>query len=850
MKFSRRTLFSIILMVLLAFTASLHADVRVDVEGGNHIYYANTSRNVAVAPNGDIYVAWYGNGIKVAKSSDGGQSFGEPKQIIASNYEVEVAVSSNGTVYLAWVDTSTSTDMAKLVKSTDEGETFSSPNDIGDVSSSGVGGVSIHLATSDDKVFAVAPAGDKLFYSTDGGETFDSTSTGGNYVYSDVAVNEANGNVIVQTDAPNVYFFKSTNDGESLDGPHSAGVSVSYSIGALANVDGTPYFYVAGPGGGYRVDLTNISSPSPVLLDSLPATSTSRGRSIAADQYGNVVTSYTNSDGGVEYAFSNDKGDTFSSEAVSDSASSASVAINKTNGDVVVVYESGGENYCATYSNKLSPIAKDDTKEMYRGSSVNIDVLANDSAPYSNIHPSTVTVTTGPFHGTTSVNTSTGEITYTLEKNFLGVDSFKYTVENDDGKTSNEATVSITVKDDSPTAEFTYTPTKPNVEKEVKFDATDSSDPDGKIVSYEWDFGDGNTATGEEVTHTYKEEGTYTAELTVTDNDDLTDTASTEIEVKYEREYVQVEHSGWSMVSAPLNPKNKAPTDVFKGVDQSTIFHWNPGAKGGEGDYITPADDYKVSALHGTWINLNESEVPKVFSIPGIYSGNVTIELSDPGWHQVGTPLDYGWADLGVKQGEDSETMTVAEQSAGPSSPHWMSRFIYNWDPQEETYTVYEAGNSSFQLEPGKAYWIRTYEEGVKLVVPHAAPPPVPTETVTQPEGIPMNSQKADQLDLPTPPSPPRAYSVGEFGIQATPNPVTDNNQVTFIAAGSEVQTFEVTVYDSSGKQMHASGTNTGHTYTWNPKADLSNGLYLYQVLARTEDGGTLTETGKLLVLQ
>ena len=66
---------------------------------------------------------------------------------------------------------------------------------------------------------------------------------------------------------------------------------------------------------------------------------------------------------------------------------------------------------------------------------------------------------------------------------------------------------------------------------EVFFDGLASFDPDGNIVSYQWNFGDGASATGATVSHTYSESGVFTATLTVTDNLGASATASTVITV-------------------------------------------------------------------------------------------------------------------------------------------------------------------------------------------------------------------------------------------------------------------------------------------------------------------------------
>ncbi len=52
----------------------------------------------------------------------------------------------------------------------------------------------------------------------------------------------------------------------------------------------------------------------------------------------------------------------------------------------------------------------------------------------------------------------------------------------------------------------------------VTLDGSGSRDPDGSIVSYEWDFGDGTKGAGKTASHIYSEPGVYTLRLTVTDN--------------------------------------------------------------------------------------------------------------------------------------------------------------------------------------------------------------------------------------------------------------------------------------------------------------------------------------------
>ncbi len=71
----------------------------------------------------------------------------------------------------------------------------------------------------------------------------------------------------------------------------------------------------------------------------------------------------------------------------------------------------------------------------------------------------------------------------------------------------------------SPDAEFTFQRNGMSAD----FDASNSSDPDGEIDSYNWEFGDGEAGSGETVSHTYSQEGDYDVTLTVEDAEGATD---------------------------------------------------------------------------------------------------------------------------------------------------------------------------------------------------------------------------------------------------------------------------------------------------------------------------------------
>jgi len=118
----------------------------------------------------------------------------------------------------------------------------------------------------------------------------------------------------------------------------------------------------------------------------------------------------------------------------------------------------GIENIVFEVEGNEAPVAVDDNFSVDEDNQLIIDpaqLIANDNDPDGTIDPDSVVVMTAPEHGSISVNTVTGIITYTPYDNYNGPDSFIYTIEDNQGATSNEATVNINVNpiNDAPAIE-------------------------------------------------------------------------------------------------------------------------------------------------------------------------------------------------------------------------------------------------------------------------------------------------------------------------------------------------------------------------------------------------------------
>ena len=124
----------------------------------------------------------------------------------------------------------------------------------------------------------------------------------------------------------------------------------------------------------------------------------------------------------------------------------------------------------------------------------------------------------------------------------------------------------------------------------ASFNGSGSSDPDGSVTGYSWNFGDGATGSGVTPSHTYAAAGTYTAQLTVTDNQGATGSTTRQVTVN---------------VVTPGVIAN----DLF---NRTVVDGWGQADTGGTWTLTTAASNFAVAGGAGT-MRLAASSGPSAY---------------------------------------------------------------------------------------------------------------------------------------------------------------------------------------------------------------------------------------------
>ncbi|UYZ64948.1 PKD domain-containing protein [Hymenobacter weizhouensis] len=221
----------------------------------------------------------------------------------------------------------------------------------------------------------------------------------------------------------------------------------------------------------------------------------------------------------------------------------------------------------------------------------------------------------------------------------------------------------------APVASFTATPTSGAAPLAVSFDAAASSDPDGTISAYAWDFGDGSTGTGKTVSRTYAAAGTYSARLTVTDNQGATSSTSKTVTVTAPPTATAVWLEAESgTISAPMQVLSDAAasggqyitvaagntsgsTPPTSGIARYNLSLAQAGTYKLWGRVIAPStadDSFWVRVDGGSWIKWNYVEVGSAWhwdEVQNSDNGNQVLQLSlAAGAHT----LEIGYRDDGA----------------------------------------------------------------------------------------------------------------------------------------------------------------------------------------------------------
>ncbi|MGH7598920.1 MAG: PKD domain-containing protein [bacterium] len=196
-----------------------------------------------------------------------------------------------------------------------------------------------------------------------------------------------------------------------------------------------------------------------------------------------------------------------------------------------------------------------------------------------------------------------------------GTYSVRLTVTDNQGATGQaQGQVMITGSSNQPPmARAQVSPNPAAVNQNVTFDASGSSDPDGQITQYLWNFGDGASSTQRTATHAYAQAGTYTYTLTVTDNAGATGQTSGQISITAARSRLTV--SPVSGVVTPGGAQTITVTFDAQGLAEGN-YQGQLNIVSNGGNSVLPV---RIVVSSSVKVDEQQTELPRAFSLEQNY---------------------------------------------------------------------------------------------------------------------------------------------------------------------------------------------------------------------------------------
>ena len=191
---------------------------------------------------------------------------------------------------------------------------------------------------------------------------------------------------------------------------------------------------------------------------------------------------------------------------------------------------------------------------------------------------------------------------YTFTKS--GTYTVKLTVTDNNGLTST-ATNDIVVLNTPPVSVFTISPNPINSKETTTFNGTASNDPDGQIVSYNWNFGDNNILSNgpSVVSRVYNRPGTYNIALEVVDNQGARNTSQNLLTVRNRKPKAVITYTSLS-VKAP-GSLSFSGSDSFDEDGNIVSYAWTVN-NGSTSSLVNPSFQFTTEGVYTVTLKVTD----------------------------------------------------------------------------------------------------------------------------------------------------------------------------------------------------------------------------------------------------